>query len=109
MAESRPFSELSDTGLLWLINRTVFHPRGFALALHEQDGEITGWSLLGDGTEAWSFPEDRDQEHFQRAQRTLEAELLATRSQHDTEHPADADAAFPRSNVTVRNGKEGGL
>lgn len=100
MAASRPFSELGDTGLLWLINRTVFHPRGLALALHEQDGEITGWSLLGDGTEAWSFPEGRDQEQFQRARRTLEAEFLAARSRRDQEH---APATFPLSNVTVHH------
>jgi len=59
----RPFSELRDTGLLWLINRVVFHPRGYALALHSDGvgGEYTGWSLMGDGTEPWSMgdmPED---------------------------------------------------
>jgi len=59
----RPFSELRDTGLLWLINRVVFHPRGYALALHYDDlgEEPTGWGLMGDGTEPWSMgdmPED---------------------------------------------------
>lgn len=61
--ESRPFSELRDTGLLWLINRVVFHPRGFALGItHDADGNATGWTLLGDGSEAWimgdGVPED---------------------------------------------------
>lgn len=56
MADPRPFSELRDTGLLWLINTSVFHPRGFALAMHFDDqGAATGWSLLGDGTEPWTF------------------------------------------------------
>lgn len=60
----RPFSELRDVGLLWLVNRVVFHPRGYALALHyEDDGTVSGWSLMGDGTEPWSMgdppPEDR--------------------------------------------------
>ena len=59
MNEQRPFSELRDTGLLWLINTTVFHPRGYAIALHFNDqGEATGWSLLGDGTELWQFAVD---------------------------------------------------
>jgi hypothetical protein len=50
----RPFSELRDEGLLWLINVSVFHPRGFALAVHLDDFDnVTGWSLLGDGSEAW--------------------------------------------------------
>lgn len=54
--DGRPFSELSPTGLLWLINTTVFHPRGYALALHFDDaGDATGWSLMGDGAEPWQF------------------------------------------------------
>lgn len=43
--------DLRDDGLLWLINRTTFHPRGFALAI-EADGTF---SLLGTGDEAWRF------------------------------------------------------
>lgn len=57
---ARPFDELRPTGLLWLINTTVFHPRGYALALHFDDvGACTGWSLLGDGSEAWQFADQR--------------------------------------------------
>lgn len=52
----RPFSEFRTEGLLWLINTSVFHPRGYALAFHYDDeGNVTGWSLLGDGTEPWVF------------------------------------------------------
>jgi hypothetical protein len=52
----RPFEELRDTGLVWLFNTTVLHPRGYALAIHlADDGEATGWSLLGDGSEPWAF------------------------------------------------------
>lgn len=55
----RTFSDLRPTGLLWLINTTVFHPRGYALALHfDVDGNCTGWSLMGDGAERWSFAEE---------------------------------------------------
>ena len=56
--EPRPFADLRPTGLLWLINVTVFHPRGYALALHFEDAEhqvCTGWSLMGDGSESWSM------------------------------------------------------
>lgn len=57
----RPFSELRDTGLLWLINTSVLHPRGYALALHmDDDGNATGWSLMGDGTEAWTMGDPPD-------------------------------------------------
>lgn len=56
---ARPFKELMDSGFLWLINASVFHPRGFAMALHvDDDGDVTGWSLQGDGTERWAFVED---------------------------------------------------
>lgn len=58
---ARSFNDLRSTGLLWLINATVFHPRGFAFALVlDDDGVLTGWRLLGDGTEPWSFEGSRD-------------------------------------------------
>jgi hypothetical protein len=63
----RPLTELRSTGLLWLINRVIFHPRGYALALHYSPDmeEVVGWSLMGDGTEPWSMgeptPEQREQ------------------------------------------------
>jgi len=44
--------DLRTDGLLWLINRTVFHPRGYALALDTTDGRFF---LCGDGTEPWTF------------------------------------------------------
>lgn len=59
MEKQRDFAELRSTGLLWLINSTVFHPRGFALALHfDDDGNCTGWSMMGDGSEPWRFSAD---------------------------------------------------
>lgn len=69
----RPFKDLSDSGLLWLINRTVFHPRGYALALTVAgDGEATGWSLLGDGSEPWQYGEvDVENDKFRQAEATL--------------------------------------
>lgn len=68
----RPFIELSDEGLLWLINRVVFHPRGFALAIHkEDDGSVSGWSMLGDGSETWAFTGEADDEEFAKVERFL--------------------------------------
>lgn len=58
--QARPFVELTDSGLLWLINRVVFHPRGFALALVIRDGVAVGWNLLGDGSEVWRFEGNED-------------------------------------------------
>lgn len=61
----RPLTDLSATGLLWLINRVVFHPRGFALFLAVDDGQVTGWGLHGDGTEVWHFADAaREDRHF---------------------------------------------
>lgn len=74
MTEPRPFAELRETGLLWLINRTVFHPHGFALALHvDSDGNATGWELLGDGSEPWTFGGDgsNEVEQLQTARETF--------------------------------------
>jgi hypothetical protein len=67
----RPFEELPSSGLLWLINSVVFHPRGYALGLHRVDGKITGWCLLGDGTEAWRFEDEDIDALFSAAEQTL--------------------------------------
>lgn len=72
----RPFAELSNAGVLWAINRTLFHPRGYALALcHDGDGGVIGWRVLGDGTEPWvyqsSVDEDRRFADFESTLRAL--------------------------------------
>lgn len=70
----RPLIELRDTGMLWLINRVVFHPRGLALALarNKETNEIVGWRMEGDGSQCWSFTE-ADDESFAQAQAFLKA------------------------------------
>jgi hypothetical protein len=70
---ARPFAELSDSGVLWAINRALFHPRGYALALHrDETGAATGWLLLGDGTEPWFYEASVDEDrHFEDFERTL--------------------------------------
>lgn len=68
----RPLEELRDSGLLWLINRVVFHPRGVALALELDDRQrVVGWNLIGDGSAPWSFPSEVDDELFAKAETTL--------------------------------------
>jgi hypothetical protein len=71
----RRFDELSASGLLWLINRAVFHPRGFALGLvHGADGKVTGWTLLGDGKEPWHYEDSGSEDRrFAAAEATLKA------------------------------------
>lgn len=44
---------LFDDGLLYVINREVFHPEGMALA--HSNGRFY---ILGDGVEPWSFDPD---------------------------------------------------
>ncbi len=70
--EPRPFGDIRDAGFLWLINKALFHPRGFALAfIKDEDGNFKGWTILGDGTECWSFSEAIDDEYFGKAEREL--------------------------------------
>jgi hypothetical protein len=66
----RPWSELRDSGLLWLINKTTFHPRGWAFTVVTHDGETAGWYLKGDGREVWQMTGPEDDE-FSRAEATL--------------------------------------
>ncbi|MFJ1664817.1 hypothetical protein ACIOK4_00220 [Streptomyces bottropensis] len=71
---TRPISELRESGLLWLINRTVFHPRGIALALvFGEAGEAAGWQLTGDGNEPMWFSPDDEAALFAAAKATLAA------------------------------------
>jgi hypothetical protein len=56
------FAALRDTGLLWLINREVLHPRGFSLAIDQDaDGNAMGWRLTGDGSQPFDFGPEVDQ------------------------------------------------
>lgn len=43
------FDQFRERGLLWLINRVVFHPRGLAVAFDYAEGEDQprGWALYG--------------------------------------------------------------
>lgn len=64
---------LSESGLLWLINRVVFHPRGFALAyLHSE----RAFSLLGDGSEPWRFEGVDEDATFQRVENLFDDRRL---------------------------------
>ncbi|MFD5788584.1 hypothetical protein ACFWH1_18420 [Streptomyces sp. NPDC127037] len=75
-AEDRPLSELITSGLWWLINRTTFHPRGLALALRVDEGEVVGWQLIpADPGEPFAYPADVDSGGFQRAEATMRAAL----------------------------------
>lgn len=63
----KTFKEFQDSGLLWAINRYVFHPRGHAIAFAiSDDGKVDGWLLMGDGTEVWAFDEETDDAGFER-------------------------------------------
>lgn len=85
VTEPRPFADIRTTGLLWLINTTVFHPRGFALAMHFDDqGTAIGWSLMGDGTEPWVFRlEDAEADRLFAAVQAVFAEQAAATPQSE--------------------------
>lgn len=63
-------SEFRPSGILWAINRTIFHPRGYALALTRSDndnpdnGDFDRFTILGDGSEVWAFDHEADDEGF---------------------------------------------
>ncbi|HWE81135.1 MAG TPA: hypothetical protein VG265_05770 [Gaiellaceae bacterium] len=63
-------AEFQAAGLVWLVNSSLLHPRGVALAIHWKDGDIDGegsprpgalplgLSIVGDGSEPWCFGYD---------------------------------------------------
>ena len=83
MGAEMTFGELRQGGVLWAVNKVLFHPRGFALAFHWPEGataedvtngivEPTGVSLEGDGSEPWSFTPEVDDEQFKRFEKFLD-------------------------------------
>ena len=70
--------DLRADGILWAINRVVFHPRGFALsAEYDNDGNLTGFTVIGPGDEPWRFNEDDDNTKFHDFEAMLARVLLA--------------------------------
>lgn len=61
------FEAMRDHGVLWAINRVLFHPRGFALAfVYDDDGGLIGWAIQGDGTETWAFSDGEEEDDLMR-------------------------------------------
>jgi hypothetical protein len=50
--------DIKDDAILWMVNRSVFHPRGYALGQIDHDDGSVEFVLLGNGTEVWSMPND---------------------------------------------------
>ena len=62
----RPFYDMRATGVLWAINRVLFHPRGYALVFVVEPGteDVIGWTISGHGSEVIAFAEgDEDVEY----------------------------------------------
>jgi hypothetical protein len=86
--EREALKKWRDDGLLWLVNTSVLHPRGYALAIHFEEGADfktalpLGLSVVGDGSEPWCFGEEPDGSHqsdepfadFKRSESAREAE-----------------------------------
>lgn len=69
--KSEPMSTFRDAGLLWIINKQVFHPHGLALSLEFDDnGTVTAWSVWKDN-EPWGFTPEDDNESFNKLQEFL--------------------------------------
>lgn len=70
------WNDFRAKGLLWLINRVVFHPRGRALALVLDDhGNAMGWQLYGTGKEVWAYDHEEEKSLFLAAEETLRVEM----------------------------------
>lgn len=72
---------LFDDGLLWFINVSLFHPRGFALACDRATGQFELW---GNGDEPWCYAPEVDQDTKFLA---VEAAFDKVRNHGDSEVP----------------------
>ncbi len=67
----QPLEALRSSGVLWAVNRAL-HPRGFALALAlDDDGKVTGWTLVGNGTAPMAFDARDDADGFAAFEATI--------------------------------------
>ncbi len=84
--------QMAETGLLWLVNRVVFHPRGFALALDYGDGEDEprGWSIVAaeDGLFSFGLPDQMEHDRKAAIERLLAEALEFGYSPRRTERPS---------------------
>lgn len=79
-------NDLRDTGLLWLINATVFHPRGFAIGVNGDH-----WTIVGDGTDVFTFTDERATARFADAERFLNSRRPAEPEEEDAMIPEPGD------------------
>jgi hypothetical protein len=70
---TKDWKEFRESGLLWLINRVVFHPRGYSIGLvFDAEGETCiGWQLSGDGSGCFVFNPDVEPERFDKVKELL--------------------------------------
>lgn len=53
-----PWAEFQKQGLLWLVNSSVFNPRGYHLTMyfpHDDFNVSTGYKMVGDGRLPWAM------------------------------------------------------
>lgn len=84
--------QFMNDGLLWMVNTSVLHPRGYALGVirDKETKEPQEIVLLGDGSEPWYFLPGEYDEIIQRYERGEEARSIAwspvvTEDQHGTD------------------------
>lgn len=75
MESNKTFNEFQAEGLLWALNRYIFHPRGLAIQFTYIEDEVVGWGVLGDGKEVWAFDDPTDDSGFERFNKFLEGVL----------------------------------
>lgn len=80
---------LRASGLLWLINRVLFQPAplGPVHLLQRRRRRATGWQILGDGTQPWSFTDEVGK--FERAEDTLRAAVQVRQAEAARRASAD--------------------
>ena len=77
--QKQKLADFHDSGLVWLVNAAVLHPRGWALTIHLDDQRNpTGLSIQGDGIEPWCFAPGEQGEilkNFETAEMNREREI----------------------------------
>lgn len=96
--------DLRADGVLWMINKSVFHPRGFALAIEVESGNLT---LMGDGRQPWTYDHDIEPELFIAFNELLERQAALMRDVWIRGYCTCINPEFPKPDCGVHMAQRG--
>ncbi len=67
-------TDFRNAGLVWAINKSLFHPYGFSMEVkfNDKTGEIVGWDITGDGSKPFFYSQEIEKAGFAKFSKFIE-------------------------------------